>query len=984
MSTLIQPLVPRMEYGLRLTIRRIPYSLGFLVVLLLNTLRPSDLEAQSLSCYSQINLSLNASGQALLKPNQLTRRKNLDHLVVEIPGRSQPMLTCADTDAAVMVSLRDTVSGLVCMNEVIVEDKLPILLTAKDTALSCVNLLDSLSPNDLITVQSTCTTIADFQIVPSFGPREMLSSASGDTIGFINVEWRLIEQNRVSQTVNSTVFLLALDVSTLMIPPDDTIGFHEDPRDNSFISTLIGFSPGLQNACQVDIARTVRDPITFECGTKIKHIVDWDIMSWPMATVLQGTQTLYQIDSTARIIAPDSLPRIQTADCQQYIVLSAPQLQGMSPFLDVDDVEVLIEGDAKSPGLSVRAIGDTVHYEVGQHRIVYRGKARCLDALRSDTTLVEIVPTGSPSIRCGSSLNRTFGIAQSDTSVTVVLDSVYSSLISMSCQDVSILGMKTISSCSTDVGVFSNTITFCIADSKIKVPVLIKAVSPTGQESDTCTVWFDIQEKVAPEVSLEDNIRVQLDTSGILTIDTAVIFAALGDNSGCISNLLVTGSGIGMTNSGSPMTGSLSWFTDGMFQQFTCADTGSYVIEAVVTDPSSNSSRDTSRLTVLPSAACSGARMSGQVLAYGREPLAGVDITIVQDRDAYLRSTGADGTYNIPELRPDQPFELEIAYADVWRAGITTHDLAIANKYILGLESLDRYQMESADVDGSNSVTVKDLILLQKILYGQDVANGLPKTGPWVFSEANLPTLSPYKPRQWQIATSARVDWDCVKRGDLDGDIVTKSKSRSQEQWLVNQSVDRIDGRYHYSIVIPSQQELSAFQLSLPLLSEDQLQVRSSAEIDVVSNEKSIDVFYYDEIPESDNELTLEIISSNPIPSTYWTKRSTSKRWDQSGEVAQLRLTPVPFQSSDEINLHVSPNPTSDWITISLQDLRGSSPVHITISDPIGRLVSTLSFLPSEFGGAIQREVQLPGESGVYTILIQTADNQLSRRIVKI
>ena len=73
-----------------------------------------------------------------------------------------------------------------------------------------------------------------------------------------------------------------------------------------------------------------------------------------------------------------------------------------------------------------------------------------------------------------------------------------------------------------------------------------------------------------------------------------------------------------------------------------------------------------------------------------------------------------------------------------WREGISTHDLLLIRKHILGIQALNGYRQLAADANASGTITTFDLINLQKLLLG--ISDDLPGlTYPWRFLPEYIP-----------------------------------------------------------------------------------------------------------------------------------------------------------------------------------------------------------------------------------------------------
>ncbi len=116
--------------------------------------------------------------------------------------------------------------------------------------------------------------------------------------------------------------------------------------------------------------------------------------------------------------------------------------------------------------------------------------------------------------------------------------------------------------------------------------------------------------------------------------------------------------------------------------------------------------------------------------------------------------------------------------------GVSTFDLVLINKHILGLEPLNTpYKMIAADANNSRSITTFDIVELRKLILG--IYTELPNNTSWRFVDKayGFPTpTNPFAeifPETKQIAnmtaSMAAEDFVSVKVGDVNGNAVTNS-----------------------------------------------------------------------------------------------------------------------------------------------------------------------------------------------------------------
>lgn len=172
-----------------------------------------------------------------------------------------------------------------------------------------------------------------------------------------------------------------------------------------------------------------------------------------------------------------------------------------------------------------------------------------------------------------------------------------------------------------------------------------------------------------------------------------------------------------------------------------------------------------------------------------------VAISPVQVCNQPLQYTGPDGVYNILFNAPCLAAGIAPLRNDDPLNGVSTFDLVLINKHILGVELLNSpYKMIAADANKSNSITTFDIVTLRKLILGIDtvLANtnswrfipadfvfpdpGNPFAGP--FPESVNPALPPQPPAQPQT-----VNFVGLKVGDVNGNVIANFSQAPQDRW---------------------------------------------------------------------------------------------------------------------------------------------------------------------------------------------------------
>ncbi|MCC6458826.1 MAG: T9SS type A sorting domain-containing protein [Saprospiraceae bacterium] len=123
--------------------------------------------------------------------------------------------------------------------------------------------------------------------------------------------------------------------------------------------------------------------------------------------------------------------------------------------------------------------------------------------------------------------------------------------------------------------------------------------------------------------------------------------------------------------------------------------------------------------------------------------------------------------------------------------GVSTFDLVLINKHILGLEPLTSpYKMIASDANGSRSITTFDIVELRKLILG--IYNELPANTSWRFVDKAYVFPNPANPFQEIFPENKTVaeiqnsqftnDFVAVKVGDVNGNAVANANASTDDR----------------------------------------------------------------------------------------------------------------------------------------------------------------------------------------------------------
>ena len=240
---------------------------------------------------------------------------------------------------------------------------------------------------------------------------------------------------------------------------------------------------------------------------------------------------------------------------------------------------------------------------------------------------------------------------------------------------------------------------------------------------------------------------------------------------------------------------------------FTCDQLGQVEVTVYVWDESDNVDFCVTYLLIQPGdAACDGASLasiSGELMT---EMIDAVEFAKVElSSDAGSGSeivTGVDGQYTFSNLQTNKSYTVSPIRDDEHDNGVSTLDLVLIQKHILGIDMLDSpYKVIAADINNSEGITALDLVELRRLILG--VFEEFPNNSSWRFVPESHTFDDPQSP--WGFPESFDIDnmtpgniladFVGIKIGDVNATVKSHSlfgsSVRNAGNALVFQTVDQ-------------------------------------------------------------------------------------------------------------------------------------------------------------------------------------------------
>lgn len=376
--------------------------------------------------------------------------------------------------------------------------------------------------------------------------------------------------------------------------------------------------------------------------------------------------------------------------------------------------------------------------------------------------------------------------------------------------------------------------------------------------------------------------------------------------------------------------------------------------------------------------------------------------------------TNNDGKYAFIELPKNESYFIEASKNDDPLNGVTTNDIVLIQKHILGIQTLTSpYKIIAADVNNSQAITAKDISDIRKVILG--VTNEFPNKKSWKFVNADQKFNDILYP--WPVQENVSIndlDQDlmqnnfvAVKIGDVSGNAKTNqfssSSTRSNEK--LNVSVE--DKKYTADefVTIPftiaNQATLTGLQLELTW-NKDEMTFE-----DLISNELSLQEDQFSTINLADGKLSIswDNAKGTSVKSQLFTlkmkalksgnvsnsisineSRIAAEAYDNSGKTLSIRLNNVGTNGENVGVFYLyqnTPNPFSENTTISFTLPKDEKAV-LSIFDVNGKILKVWNQVFKEGLNTIEITKSELVQSGILYYSLETGGNKSVRKMILI
>ena len=222
--------------------------------------------------------------------------------------------------------------------------------------------------------------------------------------------------------------------------------------------------------------------------------------------------------------------------------------------------------------------------------------------------------------------------------------------------------------------------------------------------------------------------------------------------------------------------------------------------------------------------------IGGSVASSFQERLERVNVNISSETMNQTIRTNEEGRFELANLEANKDYMIRPTFSDDIMNGLSTLDLVLIQRHILGLNSFEAAdQYIAADINASGSITALDLVELRRIILGQQ--ESFKNNRVWNFV-ANMPSVDELKSNiaydSYHNVTNLSsdfmyADFTGVKTGDINGDSQLSLGRSNDRIKLTYRVVENEDGLDKIEFFVSERVELTGFQFSLSGLGTEAL-----------------------------------------------------------------------------------------------------------------------------------------------------------------
>ena len=387
------------------------------------------------------------------------------------------------------------------------------------------------------------------------------------------------------------------------------------------------------------------------------------------------------------------------------------------------------------------------------------------------------------------------------------------------------------------------------------------------------------------------------------------------------------------------------------------------------------------------------------------------EVTIELDAMAEMTdNSNAEGDYQIDHIPyyTDSTYIIKPTKITNPLNGVTTYDLVLISKFILGLHEFDSpYQYIAADVNKSGTITAIDIVKLRQLMLA--VTNEFPNNNVWRFVDANFefPSIETTNPLTVDFPESITPNdlpidsmghnFIAVKIGDINGSVLMNNRvnNTASNNFQVNLTAQDITiGKTTIIPLTGTTNQLDGFQFTLQFdpnqiaIIDIKEQLLKKENIGIQQIEQGLISFSWIGAATTNElvELTVKGKTNTSTSKAFQiaTQPLAPEAYTYTNQIEPIDLIFSSLKEESPMVLHQNePNPFN-VATIIRFDLPKGTTYQFVISDANGNVVQRISNRISIGLNEIKINSELLNSSGVYYYQLISGRQSMTKKLVLI
>lgn len=448
---------------------------------------------------------------------------------------------------------------------------------------------------------------------------------------------------------------------------------------------------------------------------------------------------------------------------------------------------------------------------------------------------------------------------------------------------------------------------------------------------------------------------------------------------------------------------------------FTCSNIGVNTVTMYVWDLAGNFDFCTVTINIQANSACTGSRIAGNVGTESTEMVDDVMVTLTNmgSNETMSMMTESTGHFEFAGMPENHNYSLRAEKNKDHRNGVSTLDLVLIQRHVLGLQQLNSpYKVIAADVNKDDKITAGDLVELRKLILG--IIPEFQNNQSWrfvdkqfAFSNVNQPwPFNEYVSLQNFNTSQMHNDFVAIKVGDVNQSAAVNVNSENLEnrnarvlRLTVQEQSYRAGDIVEVKVTADNFRDIVGTQFTMNFdhnalelvdikglamnLANDNINFNQSAEGKIAVSWNQLNPLT---LSANDALFSIEFraTTNSTISKTLGISSDITKSEAYTTSLEELKMD-LEFRAGKQAIvfdlLQNNPNPFSDQTVIGFV-LPESAPAVLTIYDVAGKVLRTVSSTYPKGENQITIDAETLNAGGVLFYELESNGNKAIRKMI--